>query len=262
MDRPAVTAAAPPIVYLHGLPGTSAELAFFENIPPQVFAPDLRDGPLIDQVTTRFGDQPICLWAFSLGAFRALRFAAQWPERVTHLHLIAPAPPLDLGDFLGAMAGGPIFRLASTRPKAFRAITRIQAFAARWAPDMVARMMFASAQGADRILAGSARFRRLWAAQARDSLSQGAPAYCAEISAYVAPWGALLSKIQTPVSLYYGVQDSWVPADAVLTLARALPAPPKLNRFEQAGHYTTLEAALAMLRSSNETSLGDQSAFS
>lgn len=244
-------------VYLHGLPGGPDETALVGAEPNLYFAPPLDKGPLAEQLEQQFGNQPVRLIGFSLGAFRALRFAAAFPDRVASLHLVAPAPPLDLGDFLGAMAGGPIFRLARDHPTIFRLLTAFQARAAHWTPHWFARQIFEQAGGEEAQLTATAQFRQHWARLAQNALGRNSAAYRDEITAYVQPWANLLSTISTPVTIYFGGADTWVPAPGVRALAAALPHPPSLTCFPQAGHYSALAAALPLILS--ET---DQSAFS
>lgn len=243
-----MTGAQSPLVYLHGLPGSPDEVSLICGAPSRLFAPNLRDGSLDPQIRAQFDTQPVTLIGFSLGAFRALRFAADHPERVAHLHLIAPAAPLELGDFLGQMAGGPIFRLARDHPKLFRLVTRLQAFAARIAPEIFAAQIFATAQGEDIALKAKADFLRDWGHIARQCLADGAQAYRDEITAYVAPWANLLSRVQTPTSIWYGGADNWTPPVMAEALIKKLPIAPQVRRIENASHYSTLAAALTQIK--------------
>lgn len=242
-----MTSAQSPLVYLHGLPGSPDEVKLICGAPSRFFAPNLRDGALDPQITAQFGIQPVTLIGFSLGAFRALRFAADHPEGVAHLHLIAPAAPLELGDFLDQMAGGPIFRMARDHPKLFRLVTRLQTLASRIAPEFFAAQIFARAQGGDTALKAKAGFLRDWGHIARQCLADGAQAYRDEITAYVAPWAELLSRVQTPTSIWYGGADNWTPPVMAEALIKKLPIPPQVRRIENASHYSTLAAALAQI---------------
>lgn len=243
-----MTGAQSPLVYVHGLPGSPDELPLICETPTQFFAPNLRDGALVAQLTAQFATQPVTLIGFSLGAFRALRFAADHPERVAHLHLIAPAAPLELGDFLGQMAGGPIFRMARNHPSLFRLVTRLQAFAARFAPEFFAAQIFAAAQGDDIPLKAKADFLRDWGHIAHQCLADGAKTYRGEITAYVAPWADILSRVQTPTSIWYGSADNWTPPAMAEALIKKLPIAPQVRRIENASHYSTLAAALTQIK--------------
>jgi len=242
MDRAGLNAAAP-LVYLHGLPGGPDELKLASETA-EAFTPDLRDGLVAEQIRAKFGDTPVILLGFSLGAFGAMRFAADQPTRVAHLHLIAPAAPLELGDFLKDMAGGPIFRMARDHPWLFLLVTRVQALVARIAPDFFARQVFALSQGKDAPLAADPGFRRHWSTIAQKCLSGGAAAYRAEITAYVAPWSDLLARISVPTTIWYGTADNWVPPAMAEALAQALPNVACVRQIMDGSHYSTLAAAL------------------
>ncbi len=256
MDCAGLNAAAP-LVYLHGLPGGPDELKLVSE-RVDAFAPDLRDGPVSDQIKARFGATPVTLIGFSLGAFGAMRFAADHPSQIAHLHLIAPAAPLELGDFLKDMAGGPIFRMARNHPWLFRLVTRVQALVARIAPDFFARQVFALSQGKDAPLAADPTFRRDWSAVAQTCLSGGAAAYRAEITAYVAPWSGVLARVGVPTTIWYGTADNWVPPAMAEALAQALPNVACVRQIMDGSHYSTLAAALPHIMAPS----GDQIAFS
>lgn len=236
-----------PLVYLHGLPGGPDEAALVCDTREAIFAPDLRDGPVADQISERFGDASVTLVGFSLGAFGAMRFAADHPPQVAHLHLIAPAAPLDLGDFLPDMAGGPIFRMARDHPWLFTVTTRVQSLTARLAPDFFARQVFANSRGKDTALAGDTMFRRDWARIARRCLSGSANAYRAEVTAYVAPWSAMLDRVTSPTTIWYGSADNWVPPAMAEALANRLPNVTCVRQVMDGSHYSTLAAALPQI---------------
>ena len=97
-------------VYLHGLPGSPAELSLAGPgspwiDPALVYAPDrsalAADLPeLARQIAIWSSGEPIDLVGFSLGGAAALRLAPLLGEQVARIDLIAPAAPLSLGDFL------------------------------------------------------------------------------------------------------------------------------------------------------------------
>lgn len=250
--------AAPPLVYLHGLPGGPDELKLVSDAASAFFAPDVRAGPAEDQIAARFGDAPVTLVGFSLGAFRALRLAAAQPARVAHLHLIAPSAPLELGDFLPGMAGRQIFRMARDFPWLFQTVTGVQAIVASLAPDFFARQVFALSTGKDASLAADRAFRRRWSKIARQCLHTGADAYRGEIEAYVKPWADLLGKVTAPTTLWHGTADNWVPPDMAMALAQALPNVACVRQIMDGSHYSTLAAALPHIADPQP----DQSVFS
>lgn len=239
-----MTGAAPPLVYLHGLPGSPDELTLVGDFADAFFAPDLRDGDVGAQIHARYGTQPVTLIGFSLGAVQALSLAARWPERIAHLHLIAPPAPLESGDFLGTMAGGPVFRLARDYPRLFRMATQAQAVAVRAFPGLFAAALFAEPKGADQALVTDPRFRRLWLAMARHCLAGGAQAYQRAVLDYVQPWSPMAAAVRSSASIWYGSLDNWVPPAMSEKLATLLQGPVHLHKLETASHYSCLAAAL------------------
>ena len=141
------------LVYFHGMPGGPDEWALCA--PGGVSAIVLNRNPAITAselaalLRAQIGAEPVVLIGFSLGVPPALAVAADLGEQVTGLHLISPAAPLQLGDFLDRMAGGPLFRLALSQPWVFRQIVRVEAVLARCTE------VDSGARNVDQILNGS-----------------------------------------------------------------------------------------------------------
>ncbi|MEK6540586.1 MAG: alpha/beta fold hydrolase [Pseudomonadota bacterium] len=166
-------------VYLHGQPGSSAELGLFGTNYAIDYAPDRQDALLAEpeqlakDVARALPHHSLHLVGFSLGAFAALRLAAQLGDKVARIDLVSPAAPLDGGDFLTHMAGRAVFSLARDWPRLFAAMTRVQSGMARFAPHALFRQVFADAAGEDRMLAADPIFRARWLEMVRSSLSRG-----------------------------------------------------------------------------------------
>lgn len=119
---------SPFVVYLHGVPGTPAELALSDGtslLGPNVFAPDrtaidpkLNANAAFDllatQIAEKGGTRPIRLIGFSLGAFVALQIASRLGPQIARLDLISAAAPHELGDFMPEMVGRRVFAVAGT----------------------------------------------------------------------------------------------------------------------------------------------------
>lgn len=234
------------IVYLHGLPGSPAELllagphsAWLDA--DLVLAPDRNAkaggwAALARQIAQWAGNDPVDLVGFSLGGAAALRLAPLLGEQVARIDLIAPAAPLSLGEFLPDMAGGALFGTARDRPVLFALVCRVQALAARLAPALLA-----DTRGGDAALARDPAFRALLAAILRQTFAAGGTAYRAEIADYVSDWERALDQVSLPVTIWQGDQDNWVPPPMARALATRLPAGAQLELLPGLSHYSALQ---------------------
>jgi pimeloyl-ACP methyl ester carboxylesterase len=250
----------PHTLYFHGLPGSAAELASFG---PEIAAqaghfhviargnalasgpPEGYFGRLAAQIAAQFPDGPLRLVGFSLGAAAALRVAPFLGERVERIDLISPAAPLQLGDFLGGMAGAPVFRAALAGRAPFAALTFVQAQVTRLAPERMAAALMAKPRGADRDLAADRDFIAGLAQSLRRSLLDQRAAYVAEIRAYVADWSGELATVQQPVTIWLGSEDDWTPPAMAKALAQRLPSRPAVEEMPGLSHFSALRAYLA-----------------
>lgn len=231
-----------PIVYFHGMPGGPDE--WIVNAPSGARAPaatDRNNAPL--PATASAPPEGAVVIGFSLGAVPAMRLAAQWPERIAHLHLVSPAAPLQLGDFLPDMAGGQLFRMARDRPRLFRFVARLERLVARIAPRFLMRQLMAGAAGGDRFLARDPRFVDGMAGVLRNGLGCDHRGFAAEVTAYAGDWRGILASIGTPSTIWQGEADNWTPASMGQALHRALPGS-TLRQLPGLSHYSTLRAAL------------------
>lgn len=238
-------------VYFHGLPGSAAELAGFG---PEIagraagFHVAARGGDftrLAEALAARFPEGPLRLVGFSLGAAAALRVAPVLGERVAEIDLVSPAAPLQLGDFLGGMAGAPVFRAALAGRWPFAALTLVQAQVARAAPQRMAAALMAKAKGEDRALAADPCFIDSLAQSLRYSLIDSRDAYTAEVGAYVTDWRADLAQVHQPVRIWQGSADDWTPPAMAEALAAALPGHPQVTMLPGLSHFSALRAYLA-----------------
>lgn len=238
--------------YFHGLPGGPGE---WTHIAPrllseQAWVPDRnRGGALDDEFAARFPAGGARLIGFSLGVPVALALAVRHPQRVAALHLISPAAPLQLGDFLGDMAGAPLFRMAERQPRLFAAVARTESLIARLAPAFLFDRLFASAAGEDAVLARDPAFRGAMAQVLRAGLGASTRGFAGEVRGYVADWRPVLEQIRAPVTIWQGAADNWTPPAMARALAAALPGGAELRMIAGASHYTALRTALAEIAS-------------
>lgn len=225
-------------LYLHGLPGGPEELALAGVRIPLVNRTGSED-EITARMLSQTAGKPLHLIGFSLGAALALRLAPRL--RPARIDLIAPAAPLELGNFLPQMAGAPVFR-AARRPWAFRALTQAQATAWRLAPNVMLNTLFASAPPADRDFLTPDR-RATLIASYRACLTEHRAVWLREVQAYVRPWSTALPLIPCPVTIWHGTADTWSPFAMAGALAQVLPDATVIP-LPGLGHYTALCHAL------------------
>lgn len=243
------------VVYCHGLPGAPDELSAFEaSLPQHVHALDrLTRSELSYEASVlaafdRLGvDEPVAVAGFSLGAMAAVRIAARRPHMVRKLILISPAAPLQLGDFLPAMAGRQVFQAAQHGEWALRIFTTAQASFVAVAPGLVVKMMFAGSSQAEQRLLTDRRFVDAVASGLRMCLGAHQVAYRRELLAYVSSWAHVIRDVQCPTEIWSGSDDNWAPAAMAEAYKAQLGALATMNICPGLGHYSTLSRALSRL---------------
>lgn len=234
------------IAYFHGLPGGPGEWVHFA--PPSLqgaaFIPDRNSGTDAVRLSAALHGEGWTLIGFSLGAPAALRVAGVLGRRAEAVHLISPAGPLQLGDFLPVMAGGPLFRMAAERPRLFAAVAKAEGLAARLAPRWLLARLMAGAAGADRALAADPAFAQAMARVLRDGLGRSADGFVAEVTAYTGDWRDVLDEVTAPVTIWQGSEDTWTPPAMARALQAALPGQPVLHLIPGVSHYSALHEAL------------------
>lgn len=240
-------------VYCHGLPGSPAELQ------PLVSAERLRSFAALDRLAWRGTSYargvaaaldslgitaPVDVVGFSLGAMAALHIAAARPEVLRKLILVSPAAPLELGDFLPAMAGRPVFDAARRGTLALRSLSAAQWTAASLAPNFLIKTMFANTSAAEQDLLDAPAFKNMIADGMRQCLGPRQDAYRAELKAYVTPWSDILARVSCEIEIWQGDQDTWAPIGMARALQAHLPQGTHLRICEGLGHYGTLREAL------------------
>lgn len=247
--------------YLHGLPGSfesEMEIVFGKAPYPPLLRGLDRLGSLnpednYDQTILRAFDAaadaclhngPVRLIAFSLGAMSALQIAAARPDCISSLDLIAPAAPLQLGDFLAGMAGKPVFEAAQRGHFRLGILTHLQSAGLRLAPGLIAGQLFASAPDAERGLMAEPSRRKALLAGMTHALHRYPKAYQAELRAYVSDWTDALPKVRAPIRIWQGAADTWAPPAMARTLSAAVGGPSEIALLDGLSHYGALVHSL------------------
>lgn len=243
------------IFYLHGLPGSAAELDF--ALPDWQAATAIRPlERLVDNATHEAAletmgaklanYESVHLIGFSLGAMSAMKLAVRMPETVVKLDLIAPAAPLELGDFLKDMAGKPIFEAAMKSGGGLGRLVAAQRTLARVSKGAVIKAMFKGAADADKVLLKDRAMQTMLRDVLQHSLIEQPEAYKSELRAFVAPWVDVLPRVRCKTVIWQGDADTWAPPALAAALSEALPDA-RLETFEGLSHYSGLRAALEYL---------------
>lgn len=252
-----MTGPAARVIYFHGMPGSAAELALFGpqlglatahfHVPDRgCGVADEADpfGAIAEQLRQRFPGESLDLIGFSLGSCAALRVAGHLGGQVRRIDLVSAAAPLCCGNWLDAMAGGPLFRLAGRSAWAFGMAARAQQWAARLMPGRLVAALLASAQGADRVLARNPDFVAGMRRVVRDCLIDDLSAYRREIMLYVMDWTQELVRVTSPVHLWHGDADNWSPPGMATALASRLPDCREVRMLSGLSHYSALAHVL------------------
>lgn len=236
-------------VYFHGLPGSPRELDLLPG--GKIYCPkrpeDADFASLAADIAHQTQGARLHLIGFSLGAMAALRAAPSL--NVAHIDLIAPAAPLDLGNFLPDMAGRMVFR-AARFPLALRLLVAAQARMLRRNPERFIATLFHHAPEADHALLQDPAIRATLLQTYRDSLLTPT-SYQAEILTYIRPWADALPEVTCPIRIWQGQADTWVPPAMTEALVAALPHAAYIE-LPGLGHYSALMAALPRILARDE----------
>ena len=177
----------------------------------------------------------------------AVHIAARRGLLVRKLILIAPAAPLQLGNFLPDMAGRLVFEAAQAGDWALRLFTALQSSLVALAPELAIKMMFRASPDADLGLLASPRFVDVLVCGLRTCLGQRQAAYRSELHAYVQPWAHVLDDIRCETEIWSGSHDDWAPPAMSDALKERLGDRASVNVCPGLGHYSTLRTALSRL---------------
>lgn len=241
-----------PIVYCHGLPGSDAEIEML--VPAKARKPYVLgalDFAGFEQFVVNDSGRKVHVVGFALGAMTALKLAALYPDVVERVTLIAPAAPLQLGEFLPKMAGRPVFEMALRGKLAFGAFTFVQKLGVALVPSQILKTMFSGSPDADMELFKQPAFKAGLVKGLKASFGVNRGPYGHAVLTYVKPWAQLLKDVNCPVNIYHGSDDNWAPIEMSYALREKIGSEVKVKVCKNLGHYSTLHYALPIVISEN-----------
>lgn len=122
------------------------------------------------------------------------------------------------------MAGKQVFCLAREWPVVFKLLFYWQCLLARYCPDILCDMLFASAVAGDKTLATNPDFRKFIIGVLKECLGKKVAGYLRDVLAYVAPRQDTLSKVAVKTHLWHEDQDNWSPCAMSAYLKQKIPA--------------------------------------
>ena len=245
------------VVYFHGAPGSMQECSLFDSHAKdhnlRIICFDRFDidhsvnhehyyQQLASQIKNQAGVEPIDIIGFSIGAHIALEVGAILNDQVRYTHLVSPAAPLDAGDFIDSMAGAPVFKLAMQRPFIFSLLTHCQKFIAILAPQILVKMLFATAAGEDKQLSHQQEFKRYITPVIKRCFQDGINGYIRDINSYVT-WSGHYADYSSNVQIWHGTKDNWSPLSMSSYLCQAIPYTTAVKSMEGLSHYSCLQEA-------------------
>jgi len=243
------------VVYFHGAPGSPDECSIFDKqgkesglniICYDRFATELSlQGKdyyknLADVIKVKVDEDKVDLIGFSIGCHVALETSLYLGDQVRNLHLIAPAAPLDEGDFLDDMAGGVVFSLAMSYPAVFTLLSYWQSLLAKVTPNLLFKIVFASAAGQDKELTRSRDFGQYITPILKSCFTKSLKGYIRDINQYVAPWNLRINECKVNTYIWHGASDNWSPVSMAKYLADMIPGCKNTEVMEGLSHYSCL----------------------
>lgn len=256
------------MIYFHGAPGAPEECSTFDLagkdhrlrfICFDRFSVDSSiNGEayyklLADEISRISFGKPVDIVGFSIGAFIALQTIRHMTNGVGSLHLVSAAAPLEAGDYLETMAGKQVFKVAKAAPAVFVLLSYWQGLLARLSPNALFNLLFASASGADTVLAADREFRAGIIKAMKACFIGRVRGYTRDIGLYIQPWNATLAEVSVNTYIWHGAEDNWAPPLMAEHLKSAIPGYKSTTIFNGMSHYSCLhQAARGICKLSSE----------
>lgn len=250
------------LIYFHGSPGTVNELHWFRDYLSKhgVKMLAFERYAISDDVSVEDYYQTIAseiervaqgkaahFIGFSIGAFILTKIIPLLTVPIQNIHLISPAVPLSLGNFLPKMAGQQVFIAARDKPKLFSILSCVQSLIVRLSPKLMFKMVFADLKGKDRLLIEDELFKSVIFNAFKDTFIAQREGYKRDISAYVNTEHTFLLQTNVDVHLWHGGQDNWSPVEMSQSLAKYLNQESRLTLLPDCSHYSCLLESMPII---------------
>ncbi len=247
------------VIYFHGAPGSTEECAIFDSYAKDQgltiiclerfsIASEISGETyyqfLAREISALADGKSVDFIGFSIGAFIALQTSRYMTDGVRSLHLISAAAPLEAGDFINAMAGKQVFKLAKAFPGLFVFLSYWQSLLALFFAKTLFNLLFASAAGADKALVNDREFQASNTKVLRSCFICHIQGYVRDIKAYVQPWETTLSDISVNTHIWHSAEDNWSPTPMAGYLKSAIPNCASIEIMAGLSHYSCLYAAM------------------
>ncbi len=261
-------------LYLHGMPGGAEEAGLFlkdmsgieficiNRASDGLETSEEIEAALLERIDNAAAGEDFHLFAFSIGAFWALRIAPHLGKSVKSLRLFSPALPLDTISNGVKIAGSEIFETARDAPFLFSIMTYFQRFLSLYSKGILVKLFTSKMDESDKILFSNPRNLRLFERTICDTFTNHSKQYMSEIRAF-----AITSRfdLETPnyhkIHVYHGKSDIWSRLDQSFDFFGVLDnglGNILIHEIENAGHYSALVKGIQTALDEIRTSIASQ----
>lgn len=248
-----------PLLFCHGWPSTRLQaLGLHEaalargirvvtpdrpGIGASAFQPNRRLldwPPLVEALADRLGWDRFDVMGVSGGGPYALAAGARLGDRVRHLWLVCPAPPLawsrETGGLHWAYRGLIVAR--KRLPWTLGAPLALARWISWWPPrHPLLKLFHLGLPDADRVALDNPKMRRVIGEDYAEAMRSSNAGLVADGDIYLNPWGFEPAEVAAPTTIWHGSEDANLPAPLVRRMAAELPRG-ELRRVAGEGHYS------------------------
>jgi pimeloyl-ACP methyl ester carboxylesterase len=177
----------------------------------------------IEQLITALGIDRFALIGHSSGGPYALVCALAMPERITRMALVSCVVPLDEVPAARAALDDDELRLVElARNQPDQAAAAI-ADAAAWLVDQPERFLTLPRPEPDALLLRDPAVRSMYLDMLREAVRHGLAGYVSDEVLERRPWGFRLGDVTSPVTVWHGGKDGYIPLAHAQAMAALLP---------------------------------------